>query len=166
MLFRSLIAVGGGYAGLSAAARAAQLGLKVAVLEQGSDELYACNSRYAGGVMHVSYHDPKSAPDVLSKAINDISAGHADPVLVEAIAHNAGRAVEWLKSEGASFARAGNIGWRQWILAPLRPAVTQMDWKGRGADVALRVLEKNLSQRGGTLYRDTEVIELIVDSGE
>jgi fumarate reductase flavoprotein subunit len=161
-----LISIGGGYAGLAAAARAAQLGMKAAVLERGSEVLYACNSRYAGGVMHVSYNDPKSAPDVLTQAINEICAGHADPELVSAVAHNAGRAVEWLRSEGANFARAGNIGWRQWILAPLRPAVTQMDWKGRGADVALRVLEKNLSQRGGTLYRDTEVIELIVDSGE
>lgn len=160
-----LISVGGGYAGLSAAARGAQLGLQSAVLEQGSGELYACNSRYAGGVMHVSYNDPKSAPDVLAKAINEISANYADPVLVSAIAHNAGRAVEWLKSEGASFARAGNIGWRQWILAPLRPHVTQMDWKGRGADVALRTLEKNLVQRGGRVERDTEVIDLIMEDG-
>ncbi len=160
-----LISLGGGYAGLAAAVRAAQLGLKAAVLERGSDELYACNSRYAGGVMHVSYHDPKSAPDVLVKAINDICAGHADAALVNAIANNAGRAVEWLRSEGASFARAGNVGWRQWILAPLRPAVTQMEWKGRGADVALRRLEASLVKRGGVLHRNTQVMDLIIENG-
>ena len=136
-----LLCVGGGLAGLAAASRAAQLGLKACVLERGSGELYACNSRYAGGVMHVSYNDPTSAPDALIKAVTEITAGHAKAELVSALAHNAGRAVQWLKSEGASFARAGNIGWRQWILAPLRPHVTQMNWKGRGADMALRVLE-------------------------
>ncbi len=160
-----LISVGGGYAGLAAASRAAQLGLKAVVLERGSDELYACNSRYAGGVMHVSYHDPKSPPEILSQAINEICAGHADAALVNAVATHAGRAVEWLRNEGASFARAGNVGWRQWILAPLRPAVTQMDWKGRGADVALRKLEANLVKRGGVLHRNTQVLGLIIENG-
>ncbi len=160
-----LISVGGGYAGLAAASRAAQLGLKAAVLERGSDALYACNSRFAGGVMHVSYHDPKSPSDVLTAAINEICAGNADAELVNAIATNAGRAVEWLRDEGAKFARVGNVSWRQWILSPPRPAVTQMDWKGRGADVALRTLEKNLGERGGVLHRNTQVIDLILENG-
>jgi len=159
-----VVCVGGGYAGLSAAARAAQLGQKAVVLERGSDELYACNSRYAGGVMHVSYQNPKDKPADLRRAVNEITAGNADPELVEAVAQHAGRAVEWLKDEGARFARAGNLGWRQWILAPLRPAVTQMDWKGRGADVTLRALEKNLAKRGGTLFRSTQVIDLIIEN--
>ena len=160
-----LISVGGGYAGLAAASRAAQLGLKAAVLERGSEELYACNSRYAGGVMHVSYNDPKSPRDTLAKAINEICAGHADAALVDAIATHAGRAVEWLRSEGASFARANTASWRNWVLAPLRPAVTQMEWKGRGADVALRTLEKNLAKRGGVLHRNTQVVDLIIENG-
>lgn len=160
-----LISVGGGYAGLAAASRAAQLGLKAAVLERGSEELYACNSRYAGGVMHVSYHNPQDDRETLRRAINEISAGYADAELVDAITGNAGRAVEWLRDEGARFARAGNIGWRQWILAPLRPAVTQMDWKGRGADVTLRALERNLIARNGVLHRKTQVIDLMLENG-
>lgn len=97
----------------------------------GSDILYVCDSRYAGGVMHVSYHDLKSAPEILTRAGNDICGGHADAALVNAIAAHAGRAVAWLRDEGASFARAGNMGRRQWIPAPLRPAMTQMDWRAR-----------------------------------
>ena len=160
-----LTSIGGGYAGLAAAARAAQLGLKAVVLERGSDELYACNSRVAGGVMHISYNDPTSPPETLAKAINDITAGYADATLVNAIATNAGRAVEWLKSEGASFERATSAGWRNWVLAPVRPPATHLEWRGIGADMGLRTLEKNLRERGGVLHRNMQVFDLIVENG-
>ena len=159
-----LICVGGGYAGLAGAARAAQLGLKAVVLERGKEELYACNSRVAGGVMHVSYNDPTSPPEMLARAVNEITAGYADPSLVDAIANNAGRAVQWLKSEGVNFAIATNAGWRNWVLSPVRPSVTQMAWKELGADLALRTLEQNLAARGGLLHRDTQVFDLIMEN--
>ena len=157
-----LISVGGGYAGLVAAARAAELGLKAAVIERGKDELYACNSRFAGGVLHVSYRDPKAPPHELLSAIEELTAGHAQPALAKAVANNAGRAVDWLRQEGAMFMRAGTEGWRQWILAPLRPPVTHMEWKGRGADVTLRRLEKKLIERGGAVHRDTAAQALLM----
>ncbi len=160
-----LISVGGGYAGLAAAARAAQLGLKAAVLERGAGEFYPCNSRVAGGVMHVSYHDPMDDAALLARAITEITAGYADPVLVEAMAGNTRRAIEWLGSEGARYESTGS-GWRNCVLAPVRPPVTQMVWQGAGADVALRTLEKNLLTRGGVLMRDTQVIDLIMENGE
>ncbi|MCC7081048.1 MAG: FAD-binding protein, partial [Burkholderiales bacterium] len=49
--------VGGGMAGLVAANRAAQLGLKVLVLEQSEADRYLCNSRYTGGTLHVAMSD-------------------------------------------------------------------------------------------------------------
>ena len=52
-----LVIIGGGFAGLCAAARGAELGLRTAVLETGTDENYLCSSRWAGGIFHVSYHD-------------------------------------------------------------------------------------------------------------
>ena len=160
-----LISIGGGYAGLAAAARAAQLGLKAAVLERGGDELYACNSRVAGGVMHISYNDPTSPPETLANAINQITAGYAEAALVEAIAGNAGRAVQWLQGEGARFERATSAGWRNWVLAPVRPPATHLEWQGLGSDMGLRALEKNLHERGGVLYRNTEAMALIVENG-
>ncbi len=160
-----LVCVGGGYAGLSAAARATQLGLKAAVLERGNDVLYACNSRVAGGVMHVSYTDPASAPEQLAKAINEQTAGHAEPALVQAVAANAGRAVQWLKSEGAGFERATSAGWRNWVLAPVRPPATHLEWQGLGSDMGLRALEQKLHQRGGVLHRNTAVTALIIANG-
>jgi fumarate reductase flavoprotein subunit len=160
-----LVCVGGGYAGLAAAARAAQLGLKAVILERGSDELYACNSRVAGGVMHISYNDPCSPPEALAKAINDHTAGHADAALVNAVATHAGRAVQWLHCEGAGFERATGAGWRNWVLAPVRPPATHLEWKGLGSDMGLRALEKNLLERGGVLHRNTEAVDLIIENG-
>lgn len=161
-----LISVGGGYAGLAAAARATQLGLKAAVLERGSDEFYACNSRVAGGVMHISYHDPASGSEMLATAMTEITAGHADPVLVQALAQNAGRAVQWLQSEGARFERLTNAGWRNWVLAPVRPSATNLVWQGLGADMGLRALEAKLCERGGVVHRGTEVVDLLLREGE
>ncbi len=159
-----LICVGGGYAGLSAAARAAQLGLKAVVLERGADELYACNSRVAGGVLHVSYNDPAVPPDTIAQAITEITAGYADAALVKAMADNASRAVHWLQSEGAHFERLTTAGWRNWVLAPVRPPATHLEWQGLGSDQGLRALEKNLCERGGALHRNTQVIDLIEEN--
>ena len=52
-----LVVIGGGIAGLTAAGRAAQAGLRAAVLERGTDEQYACNSRYSGGILHIAFHN-------------------------------------------------------------------------------------------------------------
>ncbi len=160
-----LISIGGGYAGLAAATRAAQLGLKVAVLERGAEALYACNSRVAGGVMHISYNDPTSAPAVLSKAINEITAGYADAALVQAITGNASRAVHWLRDAGAHFERQAGAGWRNWVLAPVRPPATHLEWQGLGSDKGLRALEAKLRECGGDLLRGTPVVDLMMEKG-
>jgi len=160
-----LIAVGGGLAGLTAAVRAAELGLKTAVLERSSEELYFCNSRVAGGVMHISYHDPAEPPAALAQAVTGITAGYAERELVEAFTSNGLRALQWLKSIGVQFALATNTGWRNWLLAPVRPPATHLEWRGIGADMCLRTLEKNLRERGGVLHRGTAVFDLIEKQG-
>ena len=60
-----LVTIGGGFAGLCAAVRGAELGLRTAVLEAGTDGIYLCSSRWAGGIFHVSYHDVKLSPEEL-----------------------------------------------------------------------------------------------------
>lgn len=163
-----VVCIGGGIAGLVTAARASELGLKVAVLERGTDEAYACNSRYSGGVMHISYKDPANPKDELVRAINEITDGYAAPELVDAITSHCKRGLDWLQQQGARFMRIdpsmqrADIGSRAWILAPVRPPVTQLEWKGRGADVTLRSLEAGLMKRGGKVFRGTEAISLIM----
>ncbi len=146
-----VVVVGGGIAGLSAANRAAQQGLKVAVLERGDGPQYLCNSRYSGGVLHISMHNAKDPAEKLMAVIKDATSGKADPELAGALATTAGRAIDWLQSEGAKYIRVGNIVWQQHVLAPPRPIVAGLDWKGRGPDVTLRQLVANLEKRGGKL---------------
>src|SRR5579862_8730730 len=80
-----LVAIGGGFAGLIAALRGAELGLRTAVLEQGVDERYLCSSRWAGGIFHVSYHDVKLPAGELMAAIERATGGEAEPELAAAI---------------------------------------------------------------------------------
>ena len=148
-----VVVIGGGIAGLSAANRAAQQGLKVAVLERGTDERYLCNSRYSGGVLHIACHNAKDPPAKLAEIIKDATGGKADPDLARALATTAGRAIDWLRDEGAKYIRVGNIVWQQHVLAPPRPIVAGLDWKGRGPDVTLRQLAANLEKRGGKMIR-------------
>jgi len=160
-----LAIVGGGYAGLVAANRACQLGRSVVVFEKGSDEAYPCNSRFAGGVLHISYQNLNDAPADLAAAIAAITDGAADTALAAAISGSALRTVQWLVAEGAKYGAVGNVGWRQFILSPPRPPSTRMDWEGRGADVALRKLEQNFMQRGGELMRGARAVRLVLERG-
>ena len=160
-----VVVVGGGLGGLSAASRAAQLGLRVAVLERGRDQQYVCNSRFSGGILHISQHNVEDPAESLVKVIEEATLGHADPALALALAQDARRAVAWLREEGAKFIRVGQIVWQQHVLAPPRPITPGLDWKGRGPDVTLRTLEANLVKRGGKLLRGTAGRALMESGG-
>ncbi len=160
-----VLVVGGGIAGLTAANRAAQQGLKVVLIERGMDEAYLCNSRYSGGIFHVAFRNVKDRPEALLEAIDAATGGKADPALASALATTCGRSVDWLRDEGAKFMRVGDIAWRQWVLAPPRRLVAGLDWKGRGPDAALRLLAHNLAARGGRLLRGTEATALLDRQG-
>src|SRR4051812_11451565 len=159
------IIIGGGIAGLVAAGRASQQGLRVAVLERGTDEQYACNSRYSGGILHIAFHNIREPAAALLDVINSATQGKADPELAKAFAGNAARVVDWLRDEGVEFMSVGDIAYQQWVLAPRRPLTPGLDWKGRGADVAMRLLESNLRKRGGEVFRGTAGSGLMVEKG-
>jgi len=160
-----LVVVGGGYAGLVAASRAAQLGRRALVLEKGKETLYSCNSRVAGGVLHISYQNLNDAPAALAEAVREITAGSADRALTEVLTQNSLRAVQWLESEGAKIDRSSKVNWRQFMLAPTRPPATGLQWEGFGSDMTLRLLEARLSERGSVLQRDSKVTALLMEGG-
>jgi fumarate reductase flavoprotein subunit len=162
-----LVTIGGGFSGLVTAARAAELGLRVAVLEARTEDRYPCSSRYSTGVCNVMGLAIMAAPDVLYRAILDGSCGTARPELARAIAENGKRTIDWLAGEGARFItralQKDQPG--QKVLAPPRRLIAGLDWEGRGGDVVMRQLEHNLVKRGGQLMRGTEVTELVVENG-
>jgi fumarate reductase flavoprotein subunit len=161
-----LVAVGGGFAGLTAALRAAQLGLKVAVLEKESAERYQCNSRWTSGVCNIMGHYMLADAGKHEAAIMKGSDGTANPELAKAIATNARRTVEWLRSEGARMLELDRGGdGKALILAPPRRFIQGLDWEGRGGDVLLRTMEANLVKRGGQLVRGTCAQSLVMKDG-
>jgi len=160
-----LVAIGGGFAGLCAALRGAELGLRTAVLEAGADDNYLCSSRWAGGIFHVSYQDVKLGRDELIAAINRQTGGEADPELAAAVADDAGRTVDWLASQGAAFTQASPIDWHRFTLAPPRAAVPGQDWRGRGPDQMINMLRRRLEERQGRMFLGTRAAALRIERG-
>ena len=148
-----VIVVGGGIAGLVAANRAAQLGLRVLVLERGVEDRYLCNTRYTGGTFHIGYTDVAKPADELFEVILDATAGFAREDVARAIATDGIRLVRWLQAEGIRFLNLGK--YHTFVLAPPSRTGPGLDWEGRGGDVLLRTLEASLQKRGGSIRRGT-----------
>lgn len=157
-----LIVVGGGLAGLVAGTRAAERGLRVAVLEQGTDPRYPCNTRWSGGIIHVGYTDPKEVPDAIRDAIARMTRGHTDPALAEVLITDTTRVIDWLRVQGGKFIRAGAVTWQNWMMAPPRRLAAGPDWQGRGPDVMLRLLGDRLRHFGGELILGAKARSLIL----
>ena len=162
-----VVTIGGGLSGLVTACRAAQLGQRVAVLEQGSEERYLCSSRWSTGVVNILGLAILGDPAQLEAAIVDGSGGTARPDLARAMAQNGKRAIEWLGAQGCRFIQRGlqkdQPG--QQVLAPPRRLQAGLDWEGRGADVLMRLLEAQIRERGGEVLRGAKAAALIVASG-
>jgi len=161
-----LCVIGGGLAGLSAALRASELGLRAVVLEQSAEDHYLCNSRMSSCVFHLAATSVLSPPQVLERAVNAATLGTAHPGLAKALAANAERAVRWLQGQGVRFIRGGAAPYHDFVVAP--PATHKegpFDIQGRGGDVLLRALEAALVERGGQLRRGVAARSLRVEAG-
>ncbi len=160
-----LIIIGGGLAGLTAANRASELGLRPVVLEQGSDERYPCNSRFAGGLVHVVFKDMARDAEALHDAIEGVTGGLTDEGLTRLLAEESPRAIDWMRDQGAKFIKAGPQEWMRWVLAPPRPRAPGLNWQGRGPDVLLRTLTANLATRQGRVLRGVRADRLLIEDG-
>lgn len=160
-----VVVVGGGLAGLSAANRVAQDGLRVLVLEKGSEEAYLCNSRYTGGLFHIAMDDMAGEPDWVRANLERVTNGTCEPALAEALTAHARRALRWLSSLGVRFIKAGPDGLRRNALSPPGVRQTGLNWQGRAGDVMLRTLGESLQRMGGQLMRGVEARQLIMRDG-
>ena len=89
-----IIIIGGGIAGMVAANRAAQLGLKATVLEQGRDEKYLCNTRYTGGTFHLCMREITLDPELLRKLILETTDGFVKDDLARLLANGGARLIQ------------------------------------------------------------------------
>jgi len=146
-----VVVIGGGIAGMTAALRAAELGLRACLLEQGTDERYACNTRYSGGVLHAAHHDVRRPPEELETIISNATRGHVNHAMASTVATDGRRLLEWLQQHGVRFMRFSTQEAHRWCMAPPRPITPGLDWKGRGPDVMLRTLAQRFTASGGTI---------------
>ena len=160
-----LIVIGGGIAGLVAGTRAAERGLKVAILEKGEAPDYKCNTRWSGGIVHVGYIDPKEPSANIAAGIERNTRGYTDPALAQVLIEQTGKVIDWLRVQGVRFIRSGSLSYLAWTMAPPRALVAGMDWKGRGPDVMLRTLTDRLKRLGGSLHLGVNADRLIMDGG-
>jgi fumarate reductase flavoprotein subunit len=160
-----VIAIGGGFAGLIAANRCAQLGLRAVVLEKETGERYLCNSRYTTGIAHILFQDMRLPGEQLLRIIEKGTEGEAAPELARVFAENSRRAIEWLVAEGGKYIMVNAPTGKSIMLAPPRRFNQGLDWEGRGADFLLRTLEANLIKRGGSFMRGAAVQALAMSDG-
>ncbi len=160
-----VVVVGGGLAGLTAANRCAEAGLRVVVLEQGSEERYLCNSRITMGFFQIALHDIRGGKDNLRRAIDAASHDYVDPALADALAGDAGPAIQWLEAQGVKLIRGGANDSSTAVLSP--PSLRQpgLHWEGRAGDVMLPLLEAKLRERGGQVRRGVRARALLMEKG-
>lgn len=160
-----LIIVGGGLAGLTAAVRAAEFGLRPLVLEQGTGTDYPCNTRQSGGILHIAFHDPYREQHELVDIIDRVTGGEAKPQLAKALAQTGSRLITWLQSQGVRFMRFNAQEGYRWCMSPPRALRAGMDWEGRGPDLMLRNLAKSLQKLGGKIEQGARAERLIMEGG-
>ena len=157
-----VVVIGGGIAGLVAANRAAELGLRTVVLEKSADEQYICNSRYTYGTFHISFTSPLADEDDLVRKVEDATEGAARQDVARAVARNGRRLMEWLRVEGIELNDLGQ--YHTHVLSPVQRSGAGLKWNGFAGDVALKRLESNLAKRQGRLLRGTRAQALKPDA--
>lgn len=160
-----LIVVGGGLAGLTAAVRAAELGLHALVLEKGEGPQYPCNSRQSGGILHIAFHDPCREPQELVDLMARVTDGQARPDIASALASDASRFINWLRGKQVRLMRFDPREMYRWCMAPPRALKGGIDWDGRGPDRTLSQLAEQLTALGGELQLGARATELLMEDG-
>ncbi len=162
-----LIAIGGGLAGLTAAARARELGRTALVLEADADPAHLCASRVNGGIFHLGFRSVDAPPDELERIVTRATHGFVAPPIARAFAHNAGRAARWLADAGVAFTRIEpDEGWKDHVFAPLGfYGSASFAWKGLGADTMMNALEAHYAAVSGTLLRGVRATGLVIEDG-
>ncbi|MGN6466956.1 MAG: FAD-dependent oxidoreductase [Rhizobiaceae bacterium] len=162
-----VIVAGAGLAGLAAGLRLAELGVPVRVLEAREEELYPCNTRQSGGVLHVAFRSVFDDPSTLSRAVRERTALHVEQGIADTLASNARRAVEWLHGHGVTTASMQpDEGWKDCIVEPLGfHDGIGLVWRDLGSDRMMQRLEERLLAAGVAIERGMRAMEILRPDG-
>jgi succinate dehydrogenase/fumarate reductase flavoprotein subunit len=154
-----VVVIGAGLAGSTAAARAAQLGCEVTLIDLAPDATAGGNTAMSGGGVHVTAQDLRSDPGVLRNRVLGQGWGHTRLPLVDAFLSNAPHAHRWLTRTGVRF-QSRDAGSRDSIpadtfLDPKRDMADVHAWPDRGPQQALRTIQDALRRAGGTVVEST-----------
>lgn len=152
------VVVGGGLAGMVAANRLAEQGGRVLVLERGADDGGMGNARISGGLFHVGWNPIGADPSELERSLIDRTSGLIDRELLGAYAGNAGRAMDWLTSQGVEIGAKSPAPYAQHTFAPVEH--DNVGWRfmpERGSNQAMRRLYAAARERGVDIVLGAEV---------
>jgi fumarate reductase flavoprotein subunit len=158
-----VVIMGAGIAGLVSALRAAELELKVVVLEQGKPANYLCNTRLTSGIFHCAMQSASLQAQKLNEKILSNTSEFADPDLARVVSEQAMSCIRWLQSQGVRFIK-GAMPHYEYILSPPTLFHQNEGWKNKGGDVLLNLLERKLVALGACLLRNHKVTEISLQS--
>ena len=162
-----VIIVGGGLAGLVAACRVSELGLKAIVLEQGADTSYLCNTRVTGGVVHFAAESLTEPADFLADKVVRITDWVRRPPFDRRSGERRAPCARLDLGAGSTISGASvPLPRHQWVLAPLRMARSGLDpagWKGRSGDATMGALTSVIKKRGSEIHLGTKARGLLFE---
>jgi fumarate reductase flavoprotein subunit len=151
-----VLVVGAGFAGFTAAVRAAEISVKVVLIDKSTNELGDGNVLMTSGSLRAGGKSPRSDPAELYEFV--MSEGIGYPDLVRAWSATCGRAVDWLVGCGVGLEekQPGRIWLDQESEISLAP-VYKKDVGRR----ALGNLRQSFEQLGGHYMNGIEAVSLI-----
>ncbi len=158
----TIIIIGGGAAGLSAAVTAAEAGLSVTVLEK--RKYTGGNGQYAEGVFGAGSRLQKrnnidADPEKLFREAMEFSHWRSDARLTRRLIDASGSTVDWLCDEGVPFSRVLHHMPNQ------RPEVFHMAYPGPTGARVMSVLKDRCRELGVTVVTEAHVQGLTMENG-
>jgi len=114
------VIVGGGFAGMVAARRLQQIGVRATVLEKGDVDGGLGNAVISGGLLHIAWEPPDSPADVKRERLLAETSGEIDDELAGALASQSGNIIPWLQAEGVEMRAKTEEPATRWTLWPFR----------------------------------------------
>jgi fumarate reductase flavoprotein subunit len=155
-----VLVVGAGLAGFSAAARTAENGAQVVLIDKSDGLLGDGNILMASGSLRAGGKSPKANPSELYDFV--MSEGVAYPELVRAWSESCGRAVDWLVSCGVSLTETGPE--RIWLDQESEISLAPVYKKDVGSR-AIATLKEHFLKLGGRYMNGLEGVRLLAENG-